>query len=203
MTFVLPGRPRNFQYERATLIAVSFASAPPDVKKKRLIVGYVRRREPLGELYGSQVRASRVARRVGEGLELLTRGVGELAAAVTEDDIPEAGKAVDVLLPVGIDERRAVAANPDAAGPVNRGIVQRMDQRGEVAREEVRQGRVIVPAGFLTSAMSARFFDRKALVLLKPAREGRMIVGTPLLQKTGILRLRLRSARPIQRSRVN
>ena len=36
MTFVLPGRPRSFQYERATLIAVSFASAPPEVKKKRV-----------------------------------------------------------------------------------------------------------------------------------------------------------------------
>ena len=41
MTFVLAGRPRSFQYERATLIAVSFASAPPDVKKKRLMLGYV------------------------------------------------------------------------------------------------------------------------------------------------------------------
>src|SRR5581483_1811885 len=39
MIFVLPGRPRSFQYERAILNAVSFASAPPDVKKNRLIDG--------------------------------------------------------------------------------------------------------------------------------------------------------------------
>jgi hypothetical protein len=43
MTFVLPGRPRNFQYDRATLIALSLASAPPEVKKKRLMLGYVSR----------------------------------------------------------------------------------------------------------------------------------------------------------------
>ena len=35
----LAGPAARFQYERAILMAVSFASAPPDVKKKRLISG--------------------------------------------------------------------------------------------------------------------------------------------------------------------
>jgi len=43
MTFVFDGWPRSFQYERASLMALSFASAPPDVKKNRLIAGYVSR----------------------------------------------------------------------------------------------------------------------------------------------------------------
>ena len=100
--------------------------------------------EPLGELDGSDVRAAAVAGRKRQCLELRARGLGELAAAVTKDDVPEAGKAVDVLLAVGIDENRAVPADPDAAGSLNGGIVLWMDERGEIAGEEVLQSGVIV-----------------------------------------------------------
>ena len=66
---------------------------------------------------------------------------------MTKDDIPEAGETVDVFLPVGILEHRAVAADPHAAGPVHSGIVQRVDERGEIAGEQVLQSGVIVSAG--------------------------------------------------------
>jgi len=55
---------------------------------------------------------------------------------VTEDDVPQTGEAIDALVAVGIDEHRAAAANPHAAGSMNGGVVLRMDQGGEVAREQ-------------------------------------------------------------------
>jgi hypothetical protein len=61
------------------------------------------------------------------------------SSGVTEDDVPETGKAVDVLLAIGIHEHRAVAADPHTAGPVNGGIVQRMDERRQIAGEQVLQ----------------------------------------------------------------
>ena len=135
-------------------MAVSFASAPPEVKKKRLMSDTSaaraarRARSPAGS-------SSRVARRVGQRLHLLARGVGKLAAAVTKDDVPEAGKAVDVLLAVGIDEHRAVAADPHTAGSLNGGIVLRMNQRRQVAGEQIVQSAVIV-------STRARFFEQCA-----------------------------------------
>jgi len=46
-------------------------------------------------------------------------GGGKLAATVTKDDIPRAGQAVDMFLCVGVDEHRAVAADPHPTGPLN------------------------------------------------------------------------------------
>ena len=87
MTFVLPGRPRSFQYERATLI-VSFASAPPEVKKKR------------------------------------------------------------------VGEHRAVAADPHTTGPLNGRIVLRMNQRCEVAGQQIVQHCAVIVS------TRARFFEQ-------------------------------------------
>jgi hypothetical protein len=55
---------------------------------------------------------------------------------VSKDDVPQAREAIDVLVTVSVNEHRAAAANPHVAGSMNGGIVLRVDQRGEVAREE-------------------------------------------------------------------
>jgi hypothetical protein len=65
------------------------------------------------------------------------RGVGELAAAVTEDDVPQAGEAIDVLVPVSVNQHRTAAPNPHATASMDGGIVLRVNQRREVAREKV------------------------------------------------------------------
>ena len=118
-------------------MALSFASAPPDVKKNRLMRRIRQSREPLGQLDRARVRAAGVARRVGQRLELLARGLGQLAAPVTEDDVPQSGEPVDVFLPVSIHEHRPVAAHPHVARPMSLRIVEGMNERGEVAFQEI------------------------------------------------------------------
>ena len=52
-------------------------------------------------------------------------------------DVPEAGEAIDVFLVVGVHEHRAAAAHPLTARSVNRAIVPQMNERGQVAKDEV------------------------------------------------------------------
>jgi hypothetical protein len=89
-----------------------------------------------------------------------------------ENDVPETGEAVDVFLAVGIHEHRAVATHPDTAGSVNSGIVLRMDERGQVAGDEVVQSEVIV-CMVCTLLRSTR---AGPLIVLK---EEPMILSTP------------------------
>lgn len=54
------------------------------------------------------------------------------------------GEAVDVLLAIGIHKHRTSATHPHTTGAMNGGMVLRMDDRGQVAKDEVVQRKVIV-----------------------------------------------------------
>jgi CHAD domain len=56
---------------------------------------------------------------------------------VTEHDVPQPGEAIDEFSAGRVDQHRSAAAYPDTTSSLSRHIVQRVNQRGQVARCQV------------------------------------------------------------------
>ena len=134
-----------------TLNAVSFASAPPEVKKNRSMPGWVRL---AGRWASSMARRLELphSRREAERRHLLARRIRELMTAVPQHHVPEAGEAMDALSTVSVGGRRPITWGPDMGGAVRRGVVQRVNQVGLISSQGDRAliGGVIVARSSLS-----------------------------------------------------
>ena len=101
-----------------------------------------------GQRDGRDAGGADVAREVGELLHLGRRGVGQLGAAVTDVDVPQAREPVDHLVAADVLDHRAAAADvDDRLGVVDR-MVERMDQVILVGLDQLGGGhrhRTILP----------------------------------------------------------
>ena len=98
---------------------MSIASPPLDPKKTARVVDGREVGEPRREIQRGRVRvvAEDVVRR--ERAELLGDRVGDLGAAVADVDEPEPGGRVEVLVPVGVPNARALAAHEHELVPID------------------------------------------------------------------------------------
>ena len=95
-------------------------------------VGIGHPQQPLRKTDGGRVRVSGVRRRVRQRLHLCSGGLGQLGPAVAHIHVPQRRQPVEVLAAFGIPQDRAVPFHKDHRRLVIGGMVQGMNQCGQV-----------------------------------------------------------------------
>src|SRR6202035_3069698 len=121
------------------------------------------------------------------------RRIGKFAAPMTDIDVPQARKTVDIFAALGIAQNRALPLDNDERLPVVIGVVQRMNEIAPVAFEQLR-GAVHIPSYPPSARPIPLPRSRRNALRFWPARSrlprGARGTGQPLW--TGPLTLRLR-----------
>ena len=112
-------------------------------------------REPLGQLDGRPIGAAGVARGVAQLSHLPRGGLGQFVAAVADDDVPQAGQAIEKLAARLVDQHGAAAFDPDVRVLLRGRPVQRVEQVCPIA------GPIVAVAVIIVAPMSMPGFRGK------------------------------------------